>query len=266
MVDSTTRRAAILAHPGHELRAYHWLEQSAAVVYVMTDGSGGSGSSRLPSSRDLLESIGCTPGRLFGTFTDVELYGYILRQETDALVAWAREVAELLAAGDVDLVLADAAEGYNTAHDLCRYLANAVVDRLAATRDRPISNFALPLRGSPAASSLDAATGDVVVRLPDDAVERKLVAARRYTELRGEVEADLSAHGKASFAAEHFMRVSPQAARVPAPTRPIFYEEFGERRVAEGLYDEVIRFDTHLRPLAESIRSSLGCSVDRAVR
>jgi hypothetical protein len=34
------RAALVIAHPGHELRALHWLRLSRPCVFVLTDGSG----------------------------------------------------------------------------------------------------------------------------------------------------------------------------------------------------------------------------------
>jgi hypothetical protein len=36
-------------------------------------------------------------------------------------------------------------------------------------------------------------------------------------------------------------------------TKP-YYEEYGEKRVAEGKYGEVIRYREHVLPLAEALR------------
>jgi hypothetical protein len=40
-----------------------------------------------------------------------------------------------------------------------------------------------------------------------------------------------------------------------APQRVPFYELHGEKRVAAGLYDEVIRYHEHIAPLADALRS-----------
>lgn len=35
---SSGRAALVVAHPGHELRVYGWLEQARPRVFVLTDG------------------------------------------------------------------------------------------------------------------------------------------------------------------------------------------------------------------------------------
>ena len=41
-----SKTALMVAHPGHELRVWHWLEIECPRVVVVTDGSGRSGASR----------------------------------------------------------------------------------------------------------------------------------------------------------------------------------------------------------------------------
>src|SRR5262245_41002456 len=60
-IDPLDRRAGagggwffLFAHPGHELRVHHFLEQAAPTVAVLTDGSGSTGQPRLDESRELL--------------------------------------------------------------------------------------------------------------------------------------------------------------------------------------------------------------------
>ena len=40
---------------------------------------------------------------------------------------------------------------------------------------------------------------------------------------------------------------------IPEPGEPPFYERHGEERVRAGHYREVIRYEAHLRPLAEEL-------------
>jgi len=52
LLDANVSWFLILAHPGHELRAYHFLERVCPFVAVMTDGSGSIGTPRVDESRD----------------------------------------------------------------------------------------------------------------------------------------------------------------------------------------------------------------------
>src|ERR1700742_4299674 len=66
--------ALIVAHPGHELRLHGWMSLARPCVYVLTDGSGHSGQSRLAATTQLLSTIRAESGCIYGRFTDAEFY------------------------------------------------------------------------------------------------------------------------------------------------------------------------------------------------
>src|SRR5688572_26672850 len=78
--------------------------------------------------------------------------------------------------------------------------------------------------------------------LDDDALERKLAAARDYPELNGEVEAALRLLGRDIFRSECLRPAANNAALEDLVEIPPFYERHGENRVREGIYGHVIRY------------------------
>ncbi|HEX8245140.1 MAG TPA: hypothetical protein VF541_16635, partial [Longimicrobium sp.] len=46
--------ALVVAHPGHELRVYGWMERARPLVFVLTDGSGSGSEGRLESTTGVL--------------------------------------------------------------------------------------------------------------------------------------------------------------------------------------------------------------------
>ncbi|MFY9826070.1 MAG: hypothetical protein WAM82_32185 [Thermoanaerobaculia bacterium] len=257
-LDSSPRRAAlVVAHPGHELRVHRWLEVARPVVFVLTDGSGSHGVSRLASTTALLDRAGASAGSIYGRLSDRELYRAIRAGDLGLFTALVDELARGLAG--VEVVAGDAVEGYNPGHDLCRLLLNAAVLRLEA-EGRRIANYDFPLVGAPD----DGLPGDRGAPNEDDlrleldarALQRKLAAARAYPELAGEVEAAVAAHGTESFRIERLRPVRyglSLADIAPLFSHPPFYETHGEKRVVLGLYDQVIRFQDHLAPLAAGL-------------
>lgn len=227
----------VVGHPGHELRVHRWLELRRPRVHVLTDGSGPDRSSRLDQTAIVLANAGATPGAIYGRFTDRAVYAALLAGDVGPFCALAEELAEDLR--DADCVLADAAEGYNPTHDLCRMIVDAAVRRLGR---RLLSyEFALdpdaPPR--PAALALD---------LDDAALERKLAAARGYRGLEAEV-AEMERRGLEAFACEVLSVAGP----VPEFDAPPFYETFGLKRVAAGLYAEPIRYRPHVARVAAAL-------------
>ncbi|MEA2602787.1 MAG: hypothetical protein QOF89_3779 [Acidobacteriota bacterium] len=246
-----SRTALVVAHPGHELRVHRWLELTRPAVFVLTDGSGNHGISRLDSTTSLLTRVGATPGSIYGRLSDRELYRAILAGDLGLFTALVDELAQGLA--DVDTVAGDAVEGYNPGHDVCRLLLNAALLRLEGEGRRPAS-FEFPLVGAPDDCPAEDLSAALRLELDEESLSRKLEAARLYPELAGEVEAALAAHGTGRFRVECLRPVRYGLEIGCRSSQPPFYETHGEKRVAQGHYGEVIRFREHLAPLAEGLK------------
>src|SRR5437588_11931419 len=82
----SVRAAVVVAHPGHELRVFGWIEQARPIACVLTDGSGRTGSSRLSFTTSLLESTGATLGPVCGQLTDADLYSALLDHRHEAFI------------------------------------------------------------------------------------------------------------------------------------------------------------------------------------
>ena len=253
MEELRTRRAAlVIAHPGHELRVHRWLELARPLVFVLTDGSGHTGCSRLASTTAVLERTGSTPGPVYGRLTDRSLYRAILGGDVDLFGSLADEIALALDAADVDYLAGDAVEGFNPGHDVCRLLLNAAVLRLEQ-RGRRLENFEFLLEGPPHECPPEDRSEAIVLHLEEDALSRKVAAARSYPELAGEVESAYASYGWEPFRVECLRPVRYGLEIGHLFRHPPYYESYGEKQVAEGIYREVIRFQDHLAPLAASL-------------
>lgn len=252
--------ALVIAHPGHELRVHHWLERARPRVFVLTDGSGHTGISRLASTTAVLERAGAMPGSIYGRLSDRDLYRAILGGDVDLFAALADELAEALDQAAIEEVVGDAVEGFNPGHDVCRLWINAAL-RLAE-RGRRIGNFEFPLEGRPEECPPEDRTEAIRLELDEDALDRKLQAALAYPEMAAEVERALAHHGRAPFAVECLRPVRYGLEIGGRFEHPPYYESYGERQVAAGIYRQVLRFRDHMAPLAEG----LGRSAARADR
>ena len=245
----------VVGHPGHELRVHAWVEMARPVVCVLTDGSGSSGEGRLESTTWVLERTGARPGPIYGRMSDQDVYTAILDHDVDLFCRLADELCAALVAHDATCVVGDAVEGYNPSHDVCRLVINAAVRMANRARSAPIANYDFVLVGAP--DELSGAVRDGVVRLSldDGALARKLEAANAYPELAGEVAAAVARFGVAPFRQE-FLRPIDMADRFGWTAEEVpFYEKHGEKRVAEGVYDRVLRFREHVVPVAEALWS-----------
>jgi hypothetical protein len=169
----------VVGHPGHELMVHGWLEAARPLVMVLTDGSGHTGVSRLPSTAALLGRAGVTPGTIFGRFTDVLLYRTLLERHTEVFVDLAEELADAICQHEIAVVAGDDAEGFNPTHDVCRLIIDAAVST-ARRRGRSVVNTAFALMDAPSRTPRLGGASSSILTLNDAALERKLQAALRY--------------------------------------------------------------------------------------
>jgi hypothetical protein len=249
-----TRAALVVAHPGHELVVHGWLEVARPRVFIFTDGSGRSAQSRLDSTTRILNQTGAKPGSIYGRLTDPAGYSAILNHEFDLFIGLADELTEALVGERIDYVAGDAIEGYNPMHDVCRLVINAAVTVACRSRGHRVANFEFSLIGQPKACPDTLHAGEVWLQLDEDAFARKMAAAKGYTEVAGEVFAALGRTSVDAFRVEYLHLVDNSGGQRPCDEEPIFYEHYGEKQVAAGHYQRVLRYDEHIAPLAEALR------------
>ncbi|HYJ80981.1 MAG TPA: hypothetical protein VEW03_15320 [Longimicrobiaceae bacterium] len=245
----------MVAHPGHELRVYGWMERERPLVFVLTDGSGSGGEARLQSTTDVLARTGARAGSVYGWMSDRDIYSAILAHDTARFTALASELAGALAAYGADCVAGDAVEGYNPSHDVCRLVINAALRLAGAEGGAAIRAYDFPLVGAPQQCPDALRARALWLQLDDAALERKLDAARSYRELAGEVETALERFGVAPFRTECLRPVDLDERYGWDPAQVPYYESYGEQRVAEGVYDRVLRFREHVAPIADALWS-----------
>jgi hypothetical protein len=261
--------ALIVAHPGHEVRLHGWLEVARPRVFVFTDGSGHSGEPRLGRTTNYLASLGLEPGSLYGRYTDRAVYQRVLDQDFDFFIALVDELAEALSSLGVKVVAGDAAEGYNSIHDLCRFVVDASVAKLK--RDGyDLESFDYAVVNKPDDCAPEMVEQALWLKLDDQTFSRKLSSARTYyPELLEEFFAAIGngagpmsqyfgLTGKGDGAGLEAFRVEClrpcAAAKASSNGSKPFYELHGERQAAAGRYDQVIRFHEHIAPIAERLR------------
>jgi len=239
--------ALFVAHPGHELRLHRWLELAHPDVYVLTDGSGSAGYSRVPSTLAVLDAIGARAGSVMGAVTDHEMYRAVMHCDVAATVNVTLRLADAFV--DADFVVVDCWEEYNPTHDLCR-----IMGALATARATSLAGRAVPLyeylvvepfrtRGS---------ANEIVVSLDDEALGRKLSAAHRYKELRVDVERMLELTDAEALRIEVI-----RPAEAPVISGKPFYETRGEQQVAAGRYSSVLRYTEHFAPFLAALTEAV---------
>ena len=251
--ESPSRAAVIVAHPGHELGVYHWMEHHRPLYCCLTDGSGGRGRSRVLSTAGLLETVHASPGPIYGRYADREVYRLLLDGRVDVFVGLVEELAEALLGADVECVVGDAVEGFNPAHDVCRFLVDGAVAKVRRRTGRVIANYEFALDHGPG-DGPESSRGEAIwLCLDEPASARKLAAALEYPELRDEVRVVLERFGPRALTVEC---LRPAATRLMLDRfekeRPT-YEASGAYRVSQGVYTDVIRYRQHVLPALTAI-------------
>jgi hypothetical protein len=250
---STNRCALMIAHPGHEIRVHAWLEQAQPLVYVLTDGSGFAGRSRLESTTRLLRRAGARRGAIYGRYTDHQIYQAVLTHDHQLFVGIAQELAAEIEGERIELIVGDAQEGAILTHDVWRCVIDSAIALAEQRTGRRIQSFDFFLEASPLAAAAAAGNLAIPLRLDEPAWQRKLAAARSYPELREDVERALAAFGEDAFRLEYLRPVavadSEGATWLVAPQ----YERHGESQVKQGRYAQVIRYAEHVAPLRQAL-------------
>ena len=253
------RAALVVGHPGHELRVHHWLEIAAPVAFVLTDGSGRAGRSRLDSTTRVLAVAGARPGDVYGRFTDGAVYDIIRSGDVAPLVEVMQTLATAFETQGVDYVVGDALEGFNPSHDLCRHIVNGAVLLVAQRTGRLIRNLDFLLDGRPDDCPAGLRAQSIEIHLDDEALGRKLAAASAYPELKAETESALARFGPGAFSTELLRPVVDARQGLDGiDPDPPFYERFGEQQVRAGFYDSVIRYRTAVQPLVQALWRQAG--------
>ncbi len=254
--------ALVVGHPGHELKVFGWMSEYRPRVYVVTDGSGGHGASRVPSTSRLIRGLGAQPGEIFGLVSDAEIYRAILERDCSLFLHIVDTMTSSFLRNTIDFVAGDATEGFNPAHDICRVLVNAAVLMAQRATGQVIANYEFCLAERPQNSQDLHGSRCLHFGLDDSLLNRKLNAAEAYVELRDEVRQGIAAFGKEYFRVECLRKISGLRSPGPDSGKP-FYETWGEERVSKGKYESVIRLKEHMWPISEAIYRHASCaSVD----
>jgi hypothetical protein len=202
-------------------------------LHVLTDGAGHNGLPRLASTTAIVHDTGSAFGSVYGRMSDRGIYAAMLAGEHGRFLSLAEELAASFLADGVDMVAGDAVEGYNPSHDVCRYVINAAVRIAASESGRAIANYDFPLVARPDSCPDRLRDRALSLQLDDEALARKLEAAKGYPELAAEVEHALREFGTEPFRTECLRPVDDADPYGLDPSTVPFYETYGEERVSE---------------------------------
>jgi hypothetical protein len=211
----------LVAHPGHELLLHGWISRNKPIVHVLTDGAAHAQVTRLGATVGRLRDAGARAGTIFGRLSDGEAYSMILERNTALLLSLAGEIADDQARDQPAIIVADAAEGYNPVHDLCRLLTGAAI----AMAGVDTKQYEYPVVNHP-----HSAGAAIVVELTAAEYATKMECARTQAASLADIEALVDRYGPDAYRRETLCPVTDWTA-IDAGAPPL-YERYGEERVA----------------------------------
>ena len=248
--------ALVVAHPGHELRIFHWFQKYRPTMYVLTDGSGRDGVSRLHATTRLVERVGARAGNVFGPHSDREIYQSVLVLNCDLFHRLADRLTEGLIEQKAQFVLGDAAEGEFMSHDIWREARLLAVRRAEQVLGWPIVQYEFAVDSHPLNCPESQNEQKVHLELDEKSFGDKIDSAYEYLEVRRFVDEMMDAFGREAFRTECLFPVCDESLLALNPEGKPKYELHGEKLVAEGVYPDVIRYQSHLKPLARSLHAA----------
>lgn len=243
--------AIVVAHPGHELLAFGFLTRYRPLMHIFTDGSGIGNSPRVGASARILRELDVPRADVFGAMPDTAIYEAVLDGRADIFVELRDRLVASFLEHDIDFVLADAAEGFSPSHDLCRYIVDAAAAIVKSERPR-VGIQAVGLKSTHWVVAEPEVHDERCLhyRLSDDLFRAKLATANLQVDLTNEIQSAIGALGEDHFRRECFRVVGlPKLGLGEKP----HYERVGEMRAARGDFPRVLRFDEHVRPIAEAL-------------
>jgi hypothetical protein len=246
---ASAKAALVVAHPGHELRVYDWLMTARPDVHILTNGSRASLTrARREASTELVTGLGCQMRAAWDGVPDSTLYACLLARDHQPFLNWVSRLADDLVARDIDLVIADAWQYYNIAHDLAHLMARVAVAEASARLKRDVLVLEFPVVPAALAPTAPHVKEYCSKSLSARSAETKREVAHRFPGVEGEVaEVEALERGRA-YDVERFYTPASIATLCAPPAAKPPYESYGEARVAAGLYRDVLRWE-HAAPL-----------------
>lgn len=171
----------------------------------------------------------------------------ILEGNTALLLSLVADLAAQLERDRPEIIVGDAAEGYNPVHDLCRLIAGAAI----AMAGVPTKQYEYAVVHHPHSSGAE----EIVVELDAAEYAAKMERARGQAAALPDIDDLLSRYGADAYRREALRPVADWTA-IDGDEPPL-YERYGTERVVAGRYTRVIRQREHMLPLRDALRAAV---------
>lgn len=166
----------------------------------------------------------------------------ILAGDAAPFQQWTETLAGMLVANRIERLVVDGWQLYSVSHDLTHIIGRLAAERASRTLGYSIEVLQFEVVPAPLAECPDIGKPAFDVNLSDDELEAKFAAIDSYPGIEFELIEIRQIEEEGHARTERFF-VPPSIARViqPPSTKPK-YEAYGEARLADGIYQDVIRW------------------------
>lgn len=207
---------------------------------------------RREASGALASRLGCRTAQVWNGAPDTAIYASLIAQEHTPFFDWVSALAADLVERGVELVVTDAWQYYNIAHDLTHLMARVAAAEAGARMGRDILVLEYPVVPAALAPTAPEVEAYCSKALTADVGAVKREAAHGFPGVEAEVAEIEELEAARAYGVEHFFTPAPVAVlRAPPADKPP-YEVYGEARVAAGLYKDVLRW-RHAAPLIRAL-------------
>jgi hypothetical protein len=245
--------AMVIGHPTHELRVFHWLTLAKPTVCFLTRvDSCDRTRPRHISTLNTFENHSIKLGPIQGALEEKDFFSALLNQDSIYFINIANLLYEWFLEENFDSVVADAYEGYNTIHDVCRLIPNFVVSKMKLEK-LVIDNYEILLIGNP--KKYENTEDLLSMRLTDSELENKKTQVAGYFGLQDELNDVLPAKGFQNCQYEYLRKINGEYVYPDFDRTKPFYEQHGEMRKQQRVYEEVITYAKHIKPVKQALEA-----------
>lgn len=241
----------IIAHPGHEIAAYHAVRLFKPHIYCLTDGSSGTGQARHWDCHHALRKQHLNGYSNIKEILKEEIvYQAILSQN---YIFFRKKIVdplrEFITHISPEKIIFDAYEGYNPIHDLLSFLVNYICCKFSDKKEVCLMELKLTDNQYLSHRELPHQAKSKLLVMPDFH-KNKYDYAQFLSSYIKEIPQDLEILKKMCNQEEIYLTLDPNdSIKTFFFEKSPFYEYHGKMRVREGKFSQVIEFEKHILPL-----------------
>ena len=246
----------IIGHPGHEIAAYHFAYLYQPLIYCLTDGSSGNGTSRHQQCHCKLLDDGLQGYiNIDSVIKESDIYNSILNKDFEFWEYIISSLKHMINDVQPEIIAFDAYEGYSPIHDLlhtCIFRAS----QFFCTEHKQTQLLEIKLTDNHYSSSRNIyiKNGIEIIHGCNQSIFKKNKYAVFLSKYITEIPCDKRLIKELSQLSEEYIVTSHTHSLNEFMFSSIpFYESYAKAKTKQGKYQEAIEFEKHIMPLLKQI-------------